>query len=194
MDSIVDSFFPFLENIEKEVAAIESLVFSTNASGEPADRSSLEGGSSSSITVVGSSPKLSTGESKEDLLSMKQEDTIHSIGAKTHFSLPPPPRRTWRLFLGYIQPLKRMIPFRSRTQEPVPSETTSTVHRMARTRRLVTSLTRVLAAKSEVVTQLKKRLLMMGGIRGGIRDDKDVFIYMGDVQGMCSSFESQMTN
>ena len=56
---------------------------------------------------------------------------------------------------------------------------------MARIRRLVTSLTRFLAVKSEVVAQVKKRLLTKGewGLGTGTEDDLDVFVYMGDVQG-----------
>jgi magnesium transporter len=58
---------------------------------------------------------------------------------------------------------------------------------MARTRRLVTSLGRLLATKSEVVLQIRKRLLIAGRSRMGNEtskgDELDVAIYMGDVQG-----------
>lgn len=187
MDSIVDSFFPFLEDIEKEVAAIESLVFTTNIIGSLPDVPSLSE-SSSSVTVV-----APTSKSQKSLLmsplKIKHEDTIHSAGAKTHFSLPQRPRHTWRAIGSYFRGLRDMV--RSRFARPpasAPSKTNTTVRRMARTRRLVTSLTRVLAAKSEVVTQLKKRLLNTGesGLGEGMGDDQDVFMYMGDVQGMCS--------
>ncbi|KAH8100685.1 hypothetical protein BXZ70DRAFT_938323 [Cristinia sonorae] len=184
MDSIVDSFFPFLEDIEKEVAAIESLVFSTSAAGG-IDQSNLIA-SSSSVTVVSPSPtsQKSLPMERRDPLMMKHEDTIHSTGAKTHFSLPRRPRRMWRAVQGYLRTLRAFLPFHGRDDESAPSKASSTIHRMARTRRLVTSLTRVLAAKSEVVTQLKKRLLKTGGagLGEGMGDDRDVFMYMGDVQ------------
>lgn len=64
--------------------------------------------------------------------------------------------------------------------------TAVTLRRMARTRRLVTSLTRLLATKSEVVAQIQKRLLTSGrsglGNGAGKDDDIEVAIYMGDVQ------------
>ena len=46
-------------------------------------------------------------------------------------------------------------------------------------------MTRFLAVKSEVVTQVKKRLLTKGewGLGSGTEDDLDIFVYMGDVQG-----------
>lgn len=68
---------------------------------------------------------------------------------------------------------------------PTTNQNMETVHRMAKTRRLVTSLTRFLAAKSEVVAQIRKRMLKTGeaGLGNGTGDDKDVWMYMGDVQG-----------
>ncbi|THH34176.1 hypothetical protein EUX98_g119 [Antrodiella citrinella] len=159
MDSIVDSFFPFLEDIEKEVAAIESLVFTTNITGSFPEVPSLSE-SSSSVTVV-----MPTSKSQKSLLmsplKIKQEDTIHSAGAKTHFSLPQRPRHTWRLIGSYFRGLRDMV--QSRFARPPASAPT---------------------AKSEVVTQLKKRLLKTGesGLGEGMGDEQDVFIYMGDVQ------------
>lgn len=69
---------------------------------------------------------------------------------------------------------------------PSPNLSMDTVHRMAKTRRLVTSLTRFLAAKSEVVAQIRKRMLKTGeaGLGNGTGDDRDVWMYMGDVQGI----------
>ena len=188
MDSIVDSFFPFLEDIEKEVAAIEALVFSTNVYGFADDQSSFAE-TSSSVTIVSDSADRGK-KSFEQLnpLTLKHEDTIHSVGAKTHFSLPSRPRRTWRIIRSYFDAFKKMMRFHTRTKDTQSNATISMVHRMAKTRRLVTSLTRVLAAKSEVVTQLKKRLLRTGlaGLGEGLGDDQDVFMYMGDVQGLWS--------
>ena len=58
---------------------------------------------------------------------------------------------------------------------------------MARTRRLVTSLARLLATKSEVVAQIRKRLLSSNpsGLGNGASEDDDteIAIHMGDVQG-----------
>jgi len=69
--------------------------------------------------------------------------------------------------------------------EAPPSATTLTLRRMARARRLVTSLNRLLASKSEVITQIRKRLLKAGasGLGNGTKSEElEVAIYMGDVQ------------
>jgi Mg2+ and Co2+ transporter CorA len=56
---------------------------------------------------------------------------------------------------------------------------------MARARRLVTSLARLLATKSEVVSQIRKRFLISGPQTTSPQGNEDVeiAIYMGDVQG-----------
>jgi Mg2+ and Co2+ transporter CorA len=51
---------------------------------------------------------------------------------------------------------------------------------MARTRRLVTSLGRLLSTKAEVIAQIRKRLAS-----GTKPEDAEVAMYMGDVQGQC---------
>jgi magnesium transporter len=55
---------------------------------------------------------------------------------------------------------------------------------MARARRLVTSLTRLLATKSEVISQIRKRFLIGGRQKASPQgnDDLEIAIYMGDVQ------------
>ena len=187
MDSIVDSFFPFLEDIEKEVAAIETLVFASDSYADHSDQSSLARSSSSVTVVPEEKSQKSPSLDKGDPLRMKQEDTIHSVGAKTHFSLPQRPRRTWRMLSHYWQLMRDMLRVRTQPQQAAAQAPSSTVHRMAKARRLVTSLGRVLTAKSEVVTQLKKRLLTGAtGMTGGAGDEQEVFMYMGDVQGMYS--------
>jgi magnesium transporter len=52
---------------------------------------------------------------------------------------------------------------------------------MARTRRLATSVSRVLATKPEVVAGICKRLLASDGPASS--DDAEVAIYFGDIQG-----------
>ncbi|KIK28576.1 hypothetical protein PISMIDRAFT_38407, partial [Pisolithus microcarpus 441] len=58
--------------------------------------------------------------------------------------------------------------------------TMTTLRRIARTRRLVTSLTRLLASKSEVVSRISKRYL--NGTAVVQSDDVEIAMYMGDVQ------------
>jgi len=70
--------------------------------------------------------------------------------------------------------------------ETPPSATTLILRRMARARKLVTSLNRLLASKSEVITQIRKRLLKTGAPGSGNNsktEGLEVAIYMGDVQG-----------
>jgi magnesium transporter len=62
-----------------------------------------------------------------------------------------------------------------------PSATQLTLRRMVRTRRLVTALGRLLGTKSDVVTQIRKRL--MRSAQGDTGEALEVAIYMGDVQG-----------
>lgn len=65
-----------------------------------------------------------------------------------------------------------------------PTATASTLRQMARTRRLVTSLGRLLASKSEVVAQIKKRLLKTGTLDPSVNaEELEVAMYMGDIQG-----------
>ncbi|KNZ77430.1 Putative metal ion transporter C17A12.14 [Termitomyces sp. J132] len=125
LDSIVDSFFPLLEEIEQEVAAIEDLVLTAGGGGAPVSPRQYD------VPLMRTSRKLDE-------------------------------KQLWANVPSHLSP------------------TQMTLRRMARTRRLITSLTRLLATKSEVVAQIRKRLLTVNGTR---RDDNlDVAIYMGDVQ------------
>lgn len=57
--------------------------------------------------------------------------------------------------------------------------------RMARTRKLVTALTRLLASKNEVVTAIRKRLIGSGSVKEGkMEENAEVAMYLGDVQGV----------
>jgi magnesium transporter len=55
------------------------------------------------------------------------------------------------------------------------------IHHMARARRLVTFVARVLATKPEILAGIRKRLLIPDGLAAV--DDADLVIYFGDVQG-----------
>lgn len=186
LDSIVDSFFPFLEEIEKEVLAIEDIV-SMAAHGD----SSFD-----KIFPVVQTPMAaptSSFEHTEKGLSMNLMEkpvTLNIDPPRTRFS---PPRLTLSLA---IRRFRRTIDrswryFSPPPDDPLPSATHNTLRRMARTRRLVTTLARLLATKSEVVAQIRKRLLTSGksGLNGSAwNEDLDVAIYMGDVQGMWTIF------
>ncbi|EIW64600.1 uncharacterized protein TRAVEDRAFT_139598 [Trametes versicolor FP-101664 SS1] len=187
MDSIVDSFFPFLAVIEREVLDIENLVFSL--------------GGNSGLPVKGATTKRRSQSSESDTALLSEKSAAIDADEKQMFvgidkekmpsaprprflaptTLPLLMRRARRAIRDAIASIPR---FRS-IDEPLPEyRPTTTIHRMARTRRLVTSLARFLAVKSEVVAQVKKRLLTQGewGLGTGTEHDLDVFVYMGDVQ------------
>ncbi|KIK70928.1 hypothetical protein GYMLUDRAFT_148650 [Collybiopsis luxurians FD-317 M1] len=169
LDSIVDSFFPFTDEIEKEVMAIEELVYSDKMTTLPDAPRNTE-------TISSDLEKEHSSVLSEKNL-LKLEDNFRP---RTRFALPRPP-----LPLLYKHFL-RSIRYRWRSsspEKPRPSSTMITLRRLARTRRLVTSLTRLLATKSEVVTQIRKRLLTGSGDgKVSSSDELEVAIYMGDVQ------------
>jgi len=67
---------------------------------------------------------------------------------------------------------------------------------MARARRLVTSLSRLLASKSEVVAQLRKRLLTssQSGSSTGDVERAEVAMYLGDVQDHILALENALSH
>lgn len=172
LDSFVDSFFPFLEEIEKEVVAIEELVFSLNPGARHDFHQSLKEQANapsppSSVMVHG------VDEEKEQFSEKPLQQSL-----RTRFSLPRPPLPI------VFRRIKRL--FRRRRKQTSPSEisistspTTSTLRRMAKARRLVTSLTRLLASKADVVLQIRKRLLSGHDKKA---EDVEIAIYMGDIQ------------
>jgi magnesium transporter len=188
IDSIVDAFFPFLEEIEKEVGDIEDIVYSE---GDRAARSRVKMALSDSTLTAG---PTEAGEKPQELekfdsaleVKVKEGTTEEATSpAKPRFSLFRPSILIFSRQLSVLRG-SRTGPSRA-TGNKSSTRTTSTLRRMARTRRLVTSLTRLLATKSEVVMQIRKRL--MSGSHPGLgngsekSDDAEVAIYMGDVQG-----------
>ncbi|THH01829.1 hypothetical protein EW026_g954 [Hermanssonia centrifuga] len=189
MDSIVDSFFPFLEEIEKEVLNIEQIVYTDeqivqllHEEGKPAVKPSIAENSGSDSAVSGDSSLVDEKNVKIILSEKHEEQDV----PRTHFSVPTRPPVFLRRFKHFIRKLRTIVSrVNVQVKRPVSSNAApTTIQRVARMRRLVTSLSRVLATKSEVVAQVKKRLLMTGesGLGNGTVDDHDVFVYMGDVQ------------
>jgi len=125
-------------------------------------------------------------DSLSDEKSQSPLGTVHA--ARTRFSLPRPTvpfffRRLKRSIFSIWISLSLSFALRKSAGN---SATVSKLRRMARTRRLVTSLTRLLATKAEVVAQIRKRLLSTGqsGLGNGTGRDSviEVAIYVGDVQ------------
>lgn len=179
LDSVVDSFIPFLKEIEQQVSAVESLIFSHNhVSSSP-----------NTLVDINHIPM-------DDLSNLKIEKhpetppSLKEVGENTSSWNPPLSRPH---FTQFIQRLKRNLhnlfkafaTSREVRAKPTRATTTNTLLRMARVRRLVTSLARLLATKSEVVSQIRKRFLIGGRQTASPtgNEDVEIAIYMGDVQG-----------
>ena len=189
MDSIVDSFFPFLEEIEQEIINIENLIFSDDhlrLNDPDLQQIPLEPQVSNPDTLV--SKESFTEREKLPLSPSLQEKNERRSSYRMQFSVPKRHLLSLRRIKQLIRRSARLVsqvqlhPSSPRKDDPTPTM----VHRVAHVRRLVTSLSRFLATKSEVVAQVKKRILMTGehGLGNGTGDDRDVFVYMGDVQGI----------
>ncbi|KAI9460618.1 hypothetical protein BJY52DRAFT_1425995 [Lactarius psammicola] len=184
LDSIVDSFFPFVEEIEKEVIAIESVVYNEDSPGSTVTVPSVSLTHTRASRVLTSEDKALPLNPLTDEKHLFFKDVASIRTAKTQFSLPRPTfglmlrrmRRAFFRFIGLFKPSRS----KSRNVEPSFSRASSDLRRMARTRQLVTSVSRVLATKPEVVAGIRKRLMNADGLVTG--DDAEVGIYLGDVQ------------
>ncbi|THV07742.1 hypothetical protein K435DRAFT_267667 [Dendrothele bispora CBS 962.96] len=176
LDSIVDSFLPFSDEIENELMAIEQIIHSgTNPSTmltsrtENTPKQEKKQATTSLSTEIGTEIEkeiFSTAITEKSMSHVVQDNPI-----QTRFALPRPPLPLlYRRILRFLRSKRRS----SRAKTTLLSGATVTLRRMAKTRRLVTTLTRLLATKSDVVSQVQKRLLSGG-------EDADVTIYLGDV-------------
>jgi magnesium transporter len=179
----VDDIFPFTEELEREVAAIEHIV--TLSTGEtyvpppnPQTTASITQNTSPSNEVA-----LGQDHSGNlEKLPLSPETEKPKISTRTRFVLPHPTfRQIVRRMRSTLQ-FKISFPFSGSLREPlVESSTTLTLRRMARTRRLMTNLSRLLATKTEVIARIQKRLLSADSHGPG---SEEIAIYYGDVQGM----------
>ena len=162
IDSIVDAFFPLLKAIEKEVTEVEDLV-----AGQEEPEPPTKAPTSPTTPEEPSSPD-SQPFVKEKLESSQESDSISIRSFASTIRKRSFDPRTW---IPWLTPRERA--------KPVESQTLRTLLRMTSTRRLVTTLTRLLSSKSEVVGQFRKRLKMQSTV--GIDAGVEVEIYMGDV-------------
>ncbi|KAJ3524611.1 hypothetical protein NMY22_g10923 [Coprinellus aureogranulatus] len=198
MDSVVDSFFPVLAEIEKEVMAIDNLVyFEDDEDDQFMEFGNQEQGSSAASSTVKAeseigvlSPKTSNTEYQP--YEKPALDTASSTEGSIRFVPPrPTPRlvfRRARRYVGRVFSRLWKLLRRREAQESRINPRTMTLRRMAKTRKLVTLLSRLLASKADVVTQIRKRLMQAGepslGNGGTKGEEMEVAIYMGDVQGV----------
>jgi magnesium transporter len=182
LDSVVDSFFPLVEEIGEDVAAIESLVANEDSLPTITDMSSVGSRSLQAKPAAEKfAPSISFIDVDEKHVLPREIASVKT--AKTQFSLP---RLTcglmWRrLRRALSQSIGYCMRSKPRKVKPSFTRTTLGLHRMARTRRLVTSVARVLATKPEVIAGIRKRLLASHGSASS--DATEVAIYFGDVQG-----------
>jgi hypothetical protein len=214
LDSIVDSFFPFLQEIEKEVTAIDNMVYylgdfesvsavhpvSTIGPNKPPAHQSImlpfetelksDSLQSSIMGKRSQEEKEQQGDDKEAKDGAMGLQKYYTSAEKLREAYRPrfvSPRLSPRLL---YRRLKRHVGNGWRAlwwakAESLPSARQTTLRRMARTRKLVTVLGRLLATKSDVVTQIRKRLAKAGaGVHGS--EELEVAVYMGDVQGASS--------
>ncbi|TRM60169.1 hypothetical protein BD626DRAFT_505699 [Schizophyllum amplum] len=202
LDSIVDSFFPFLEEIEQECLLIEDVVFGGKVPDDPAPTPS----STDTLLDSESAKSQAKSPSKHEVIEMEKLPTTKlppPSATRTRFAVPPPMPILRRIRRHVHKRWRRVFSAREAEGE-VGAQTVSLTNaainlsshtnlsntplrRMARTRRLVTQLVRLLASKSEVVTQITKRLLTTArraGVGRGTSPEErlEVAIYMGDVQ------------
>jgi magnesium transporter len=196
LDSIVDAFFPVLTEIEKEVMYIDRLVYIDEEEEDSASTLNDQGQSStaSSSTVKSDlGAELTKSKSPDEKPTPERVNTLDdNLSIRPHFKRPRPTVRL--LFRRARRSVARVW---NRLWEKKPevriNPRTLTLRRMAKTRKLVTLLGRLLASKADVVTQIRKRLLQQSGQaslgNGGTKGEElEVAIYMGDVQGILSVF------
>ncbi|KAG6857527.1 hypothetical protein H0H87_000126 [Tephrocybe sp. NHM501043] len=178
LDSIVDSFFPLLEEIEREVVAIEDLVLTAGNGAPYPGAQQLEVSSSRMPRACGDRGRESSAVDEKDSWPHLEIEKLSTANADVRFRSPQlTTSLVYRRIKRTVSKQWHKLWAKDFSQ---PGSTQTTLGRMARTRRLVTSLTRLLATKSEVITQIRKRLMT---VNGPPRDDNlDIAMYMGDVQ------------
>jgi hypothetical protein len=162
IDSVVDAFSPLIKLIEKEVDSVDSMVLGLED--EAVARALVQIDNSVGVPSIPS-------ETDATLIDEKSTRTSGREG-------PVYSRLNDRL-RGIVGRRRQKKP----APDPPPSKTLTTLLRMTSTRRLVTALTRLLTRKGEVVSQLRKRLLLRGA---SSESSMEVGVYLGDVQGIHS--------
>jgi magnesium transporter len=186
LDSIVDSFFPFVEEIGKEVMLIESVVYNEDSPGSIVTVPSISSARARASRLLTSEEKAVPPNSVTDDKHPFFRDVVSIETTKTQFSLSRLTfclmlRRSFFYFFGFFKPSR----IKSCNVKPSVSHASSDLRRIARTRQLVTSLVRVLATKPEVVAGIRKRLMTADHLIAG--DDAEVGMYFGDIQGLPNS-------
>lgn len=168
MDSIVDGFFPVLLDIEKDVLLVENFVSELEIHEQPEVESHpFDTVHPPEVEIVVS----------QDPAKASESSPTHERAEKMEFAATPVKLKPRSLNLQHYIDLWRHLPAiwrRSRRKKHSTSKMSRDLNRLRRmtaTRRLVTTLGRLLSSKAEVVGQIRKRLDGQG----------EVAIYLGDV-------------
>ena len=193
LDSVVDSFFPFIAQINKEVDEIEKFLYSDpDCSDDAVKVNSTEPKSSSDSTLDNVDEKkddtsMTTCDEKPPLSPVRSQQHVKT----TMFRASPLPislyiRRARRFLKSKLSKTSTETgvgePWISQQANPA----TRTVYRMVRIRRLVTSLTRLLSTKADLIRQIRKRLVTRGDWT--LDSDPELYIHLGDILGQSPPF------
>ena len=195
----MDSFFPLVEEIEEHVMAIESVVH--NEDNPASTLSPIPLANTRAPRTLLAVPRAN----KWALRTLPEEKIVNATSfvdekrtfsmdiasvktGVTQFSLPRLTcglmlRRCRRAISRFVSSCVKNKP---RKDKPSFIRASFDLHRMARTRRLATSVARVLATKPELITGIRKRLLASDGPDAS--DDGEVAIHFGDVQGEAAKY------
>lgn len=188
LDSVVDSFFPFMAQIDREVDQIDKFLYS--------DPNDSEGAAKPSPTK----PKPSS-DSTLDVVDEKKDDASTITYDEKPPLSPVKPQQHVKTAMFRVSPLplslyirraKRFLKSRlfkssagTGVGEPWMAQqvnpATRTVYRMVKIRRLVTSLTRLLSTKADLIGQIRKRLVIRG--EWSLDSDPELYIHLGDILG-----------
>ncbi|KAF8350097.1 hypothetical protein F5887DRAFT_877931 [Amanita rubescens] len=175
LDSIVDSFFPYIEEIDKEIAAIDKLIFSGHNQ-RYADEISSELGP----TTPPEKGFDTTGDDQKSEIMSEKSEFGDNDSRRIRYSI------TCLSALNLSRYFRRPASQCKKTPtDNLVQNSKNTLRRIARVRRLVTLLGRLLATKSEVIAQIRKRLLADSYFKVGAKsnlDALDIAMHMDDVQ------------
>ncbi|KAF8523084.1 hypothetical protein BU17DRAFT_44052 [Hysterangium stoloniferum] len=184
LDSIVDQYFPLLKKIDQEVKGFDDLLLSID--GPVRDRRALL---KPTLTVETPLREDTNETNDEKLISGDNIEKISGLGDKSVFKTAE--YSGSRPFtLNYTRLIGKLAVFL--TGQPAVKRddltsvmTPSPLMRMASARKLVTSLSRLLGTKSEVISQMRKHLGSNAAIGFGSSEQTlavDVGIYLDDIQ------------
>ena len=181
LDSIVDSFFPYMEQIDKDIAAIDKSILS------PRDQPPVNEAKRLPIPEMNldthlwkNSDMTRTGQDDRKFEETSEKMDFEDDDHQTHYSISCLTLNLLRCFRRPASHCKKPLPMN------LSQNSKNTLRRIARVRRMVTLLSRLLATKSEVIAQIRKRLLAdrrLGVGAGSNLGALDIAMHMDDVQG-----------